>query len=104
HPQQGLPARAGHGALRGHDLRADQPAGRHGVRLRRPAHPLRVSAVDASLARRLARHRGALVGLVILGALVTMALAAPWLSPRDPMKTAPRTALPAPGGAYWLGR
>ena len=59
--------------------------------------------MDASLARRLLHHRGALVGLVILGALVTMALAAPWLSPHDPIKTAPRTALQAPGGAYWLG-
>src|SRR5262245_12845874 len=32
-----------------------------------------------------------------------MALAAPWLSPRDPVKTAPRTALYPPGATYWLG-
>jgi peptide/nickel transport system permease protein len=57
----------------------------------------------ASLARRLVRHRGALVGLVILGALALMALTAPWLSPRDPIKTAPRTALQPPGATYWLG-
>ncbi|HEX2440622.1 MAG TPA: nickel transporter permease [Methylomirabilota bacterium] len=55
------------------------------------------------LARRLARHRGAAVGLLILGALALMALAAPWLAPRDPIRTAPRAALQAPGGAYWLG-
>ena len=59
--------------------------------------------MDASLPRRLVRHRGALVGLVILGALIALALAAPWLSPRDPIRTAPRTALQAPGAAYWLG-
>ena len=57
----------------------------------------------ASLARRLVRHRGALVGLVILGALALMALTAPWLSPRDPIKTAPRAALQPPGATYWLG-
>jgi len=55
------------------------------------------------VARRLVRHRGALVGLLILGALVLMAVAAPWLSLRDPIKTAPRTALQPPGATYWLG-
>ena len=55
------------------------------------------------LGRRLVRHRGALVGLIILGALALMALAAPWLSPRDPIKTAPRAALQPPGATYWLG-
>ena len=44
-----------------------------------------------------------MVGLVILGALALMALGAPWLAPRDPIKTAPRAALEPPGGAYWLG-
>jgi peptide/nickel transport system permease protein len=53
--------------------------------------------------RRLTRHRGAVVGLVILGALALMALAAPWLSPRDPIKTAPREALQAPGPRFLLG-
>ena len=56
-----------------------------------------------SLARRLARHRGAMAGLVILGALALLAIGAPWLSPRDPIKTAPRTALQAPGSGYLLG-
>src|SRR5262249_61838933 len=60
-------------------------------------------AVDASLPRRLMRHRGAAIGLVILAALAIVALAAPWLSPRDPIKTAPRTALQAPGATHWLG-
>jgi peptide/nickel transport system permease protein len=60
-------------------------------------------AEGPSLARRLARHRGAMAGLVILGALALLAIGAPWLSPRDPIKTAPRTALQAPGSGYLLG-
>src|SRR5215510_69987 len=53
--------------------------------------------------RRLLRQRGAVVGLVILVVLASMALAAPWLSPRDPIKTAPREALQAPGSRFVLG-
>jgi peptide/nickel transport system permease protein len=52
---------------------------------------------------RLARQRGAVVGLVILGGLALMALGAPWLSPRDPIKTTPRDALQPPGARYVLG-
>jgi ABC-type dipeptide/oligopeptide/nickel transport system permease subunit len=44
-----------------------------------------------------------MVGLVVLGLLALMAVTAPWVSPRDPIRTAPRTALQPPGGAYWLG-
>jgi len=53
--------------------------------------------------RRLTRQRGAVVGMVILVVLALMALAAPWLSPRDPIKTAPREALQAPGTRFLLG-
>ena len=53
--------------------------------------------------RRLMRHRGAVAGLVILGVLALLAIGAPWLSPSDPIKTAPRTALQAPGPGYLLG-
>jgi peptide/nickel transport system permease protein len=53
--------------------------------------------------RRLTRQRGAVVGLVILTVLAAMAAAAPWLSPRDPIKTAPREALQAPGARFLLG-
>src|SRR5712664_2735713 len=53
--------------------------------------------------RRLGRHRGAVTGLAILGVLALLAITAPWLSPRDPIKTAPRTALQAPGAGYLLG-
>ena len=51
----------------------------------------------------LARHRGALIGLLILAALAAMAVAAPWLSARDPIRTAPREALQPPGARFVLG-
>ncbi len=51
----------------------------------------------------LGRQRGAVVGLVILGGLALMALGAPWLSPRDPIKTAARDALRPPGPRFVLG-
>ena len=53
--------------------------------------------------RRLLRQRGAVLGMAILAALALMALAAPWLSPRDPIKTSPREALQAPGPRFLLG-
>jgi ABC-type dipeptide/oligopeptide/nickel transport system permease subunit len=51
----------------------------------------------------LGRQRGAIVGLVILGGLALMALGAPWLSPRDPIRTAARDALQPPGPHFVLG-
>ena len=48
--------------------------------------------MNAGLAGRLVRHRGALVGLVILSALALMALAAPWLSPRCARKACRSTS------------
>ena len=51
----------------------------------------------------LVRQRGALIGLVILATLATMAVAAPWLGSRDPIRTAPREALQPPGGRFVLG-
>src|SRR5215470_13593402 len=53
--------------------------------------------------RRLTRQRGAVLGLVILALLASMAVAAPWLSPRDPIKTAPRESLQPPGASFLLG-
>ncbi len=56
-----------------------------------------------SAAAGLARHRGALIGLLILAALAAMAAAAPWLSGRDPIRTAPREALQPPGARFVFG-
>jgi peptide/nickel transport system permease protein len=51
----------------------------------------------------LVRHRGAVVGLAILATLAVLAVAAPWLSARDPIRTAPREALQPPGARFVLG-
>jgi peptide/nickel transport system permease protein len=56
-----------------------------------------------SAAAGLVRHRGALIGLLILAALAAMAVGAPWLSARDPIRTAPREALQPPGARFVLG-
>lgn len=52
---------------------------------------------------RLRRHRGAVLGAVILAGLAGVAVLAPWLSPVDPIKTAPRDALQGPGAVHVLG-
>ena len=56
-----------------------------------------------SAAVSLVRQRGALLGLLILAALGTMAVAAPWLATRDPIRTAAREALQPPGARFLLG-
>jgi peptide/nickel transport system permease protein len=61
------------------------------------------STPGSASAKRLARHRGAQVGLLILGLLAVLAAAAPRLSPRDPIRTSPREALQPPGHAFPLG-
>jgi len=53
--------------------------------------------------RRLRRHRGAVLGAIIVTALAGLAALAPWLSPADPIKTAPREALQGPGAVHVLG-
>jgi peptide/nickel transport system permease protein len=53
--------------------------------------------------RRLCRHRGAALGGLVLVALLAFAILAPWLSPADPIKTAPREALRAPGSTHVFG-
>jgi peptide/nickel transport system permease protein len=55
------------------------------------------------VARRLARQRGAMVGAAILAVLAVMAVGAPGLASRDPIRTAPREALQPPGARYLLG-
>ena len=44
-----------------------------------------------------------MLGLGILAALAVLALGAPWWSPGDPIRTAPRQALEPPGGRHPLG-
>ncbi|MBN1317134.1 MAG: ABC transporter permease [Anaerolineales bacterium] len=53
--------------------------------------------------RRLLRHRMAMVSLVILGLLVFAALAAPWVSPHDPLEMHPGEILQGPSREYPMG-
>jgi peptide/nickel transport system permease protein len=73
-----------------------------------------VTAVDLELApararrgrrlrRRFARHRPALVGLVIATLFVLTAVLAPLVTPADPSATSFDQALQPPSAAHWLG-
>jgi peptide/nickel transport system permease protein len=53
--------------------------------------------------RRFRRNRLALVGLLIVGALVASAVFAPWLAPQDPAKQSLFEKRARPGGKYLLG-
>jgi peptide/nickel transport system permease protein len=55
-----------------------------------------------ALWQRLRQSKGAMVGLVILGVLVVVSLAAPFLAPFDPIKVTDN-ALFSPGSPYFLG-
>ena len=65
--------------------------------------PATQAAVQTSTLRRLARQRGAVVGVLILAALALVAVGAPWLGARNPIKTSPREALQPPGARFLLG-
>src|SRR5262245_49378100 len=53
--------------------------------------------------RRFARNRLALIGLVIVGALLLTAVGAPWLAPADPAKQSLIEKRARPGGKFLLG-
>src|SRR5262245_66277706 len=59
-------------------------------------------AARARSRRRLGRHPAALLGIVLVGAFVGLALSAPLVSPFDPTAQPARRLLP-PGGRYLLG-
>jgi ABC-type dipeptide/oligopeptide/nickel transport system permease subunit len=50
-----------------------------------------------------ARSTGAVVGALILLALILMTIAAPWIEPYDPIGVSPKDARQAPSGAHWFG-
>lgn len=70
---------------------------RHQRELAQPRHPM-VAAL-----RRVARHRLGLLGAVILLVLGVVAIAAPWLSPFNPLEQHPGAELTRPGSPYLLG-
>jgi peptide/nickel transport system permease protein len=53
--------------------------------------------------RRLARRRGAMVGLALVAFFVAMALLAPWISPFDPLATSWSAVRKAPSAQHWFG-
>ncbi len=53
--------------------------------------------------RHLLRNRGAVIGLVVIGAFVAAAVFAPYLATHDPLETSLTTRLMGPSGEHWLG-
>ena len=51
----------------------------------------------------LRRHPTAIVGAVVLLAMVFIAVAAPWLGTVDPLALSPIKRLRPPGAQYWFG-
>lgn len=54
------------------------------------------------LARALS-HRGVLIGLLLFGSVVLVALFADWIAPHDPVRNNFRYRLGAPNDVFWLG-
>ncbi|MBW8268609.1 ABC transporter permease [Caldovatus aquaticus] len=53
--------------------------------------------------RRFLRHRIALFGFLVIVVFVTVALAAPWVAPYDPLATSWTAIRKAPSAAHWFG-
>ena len=53
--------------------------------------------------RRFARNKPAIVGAVLVGLFLVLALLAPLIAPADPFKTSFLTIRKAPSALYWLG-
>jgi peptide/nickel transport system permease protein len=65
--------------------------------------PATVIPKRPSLARRFSRHRGAVVGLVILAVVVLVAVVGPWLAPTNLYLSDPRAVLRSPEPAHIFG-
>lgn len=68
-------------------------------------NPSNVPAIRPGLGalRRLTRNTGATIGALLLLALIAVALLAPVLAPRDPVKINPPDGLKPPGRDFWFG-
>ncbi|MBI4277061.1 MAG: ABC transporter permease [Armatimonadetes bacterium] len=60
-------------------------------------------STGAAVWKRFRRNRLAVVGLIIVGLLVLMAVAAPYLAPADPARQSLVDRRTPPGAKYWLG-
>src|SRR5215208_3743263 len=65
-------------------------------------HRVRRSEWRRSL-HRFRRNRGAVIGGIVLGCIAVMALAAPWITPYDPLVQAPAMSLEPPSWAHPFG-
>ena len=68
-----------------------------------PAAPPGESSPARRALRRLIRRRGAMAGLLIVVFFVTVALAAPWVAPYDPLQTSWTAVRKAPSTAHLFG-
>jgi peptide/nickel transport system permease protein len=64
--------------------------------------PLDLSPAQRAV-RRLARRKGAMVGLALVVFFVALALLAPWISPYDPLATSWSLVRKAPSAQHWFG-
>ena len=66
-----------------------------------------MSALSKFFARRgvrhFLRHRGAVIGSVLVLGFVVLALAAPWIAPHDPLAQDLSARLQPPSAEHWLG-
>jgi peptide/nickel transport system permease protein len=53
--------------------------------------------------RRLLRHKGAVIGLVVIAAFILLAVFAPFIAPYDPIATSWSLVRKAPSAAHWFG-
>src|SRR4029079_9216298 len=114
--QPRLLGRSGRGALHRNGLRGAEPARGHRVHAGQPEDARLMAAVTANAIavprerspwqralRRLVRRRGAMVGLCVVVFFVVLAIAAPWISPYDPLATSWGAVRKAPSAAHYFG-
>src|SRR2546428_4740437 len=77
--------------------------GEQAAALRRPQMLWAGTGFYADAWRRLRRHRSAIVGLVIVGALASAAVFAPVIAPADPITQDLGARLLPPSQRHWLG-
>jgi peptide/nickel transport system permease protein len=66
------------------------------------AGPRELTPAERAL-RRLARRRGAMLGLALVAFFIAMAIFAPWISPHDPLAASWTAVRKAPGAAHLFG-
>ena len=67
------------------------------------AAPPRERSPGARALRRLFRRKAAIAGLGVIVFFVLLAIAAPWVSPQDPLATSWGAIRKAPSAAHWFG-